>query len=132
MSSLPVPLSPVIKTVEGVAATFSTMSKTRCIAGLCPMMPKRPCPSRAGNEVVSLALRRLVVTALATTLASSCWSKGFVMKSKAPSFTASTAVSMVPWAVTTITGRSGERCAMRFSSPMPSRLGMRRSVRTTV
>ena len=35
-SSLPTPLSPVISTVVRAAATFSTNSKTDCMAGLRP------------------------------------------------------------------------------------------------
>jgi hypothetical protein len=36
--SLPVPVSPVSSTVASVPATFSITSKTRCIAGLSPMI----------------------------------------------------------------------------------------------
>jgi hypothetical protein len=39
---LPVPLSPVIKTVALVGATWRTTSNTRCIAGEWPMMPSGP------------------------------------------------------------------------------------------
>ena len=60
----------------------------------------------------------------------SAWSNGFVMKSNAPAFKASTAASTVPWAVSRMTGVSGLRTMTRRSTAMPSTCGMRRSVRT--
>src|SRR6266581_5375040 len=41
-SSLPVPDSPVMSTVDGVSATFSMMAKMSRIDGESPTMPKRP------------------------------------------------------------------------------------------
>ena len=38
ISSLPVPLSPWIKTVERLGETWPTRSKTRCMPSLLPMM----------------------------------------------------------------------------------------------
>ena len=43
ISSLPVPLSPWISTVELVRATRSTRVKTACIFGLLPMMLAKEC-----------------------------------------------------------------------------------------
>ena len=41
-SSLPVPLSPVMSTVDGVSATFSITAKIACISADWPTRPKRP------------------------------------------------------------------------------------------
>ncbi len=41
-SSLPVPDSPVMSTVEGVSATRSMMLKISCMAAPVPMRPNRP------------------------------------------------------------------------------------------
>src|SRR5215472_5860316 len=45
ISSLPVPLSPVISTVEGVSATFSMILKISCICGDWPTIAARARPS---------------------------------------------------------------------------------------
>jgi hypothetical protein len=50
ISSLPVPDSPVINTVEGLLATFSMVRNTSSRLGLWPIMPKRPVGSRAGSS----------------------------------------------------------------------------------
>jgi hypothetical protein len=57
-------------------------------------------------------------------------STGFWMKSYAPSFIASTAFSIVPKAVITITGQSGSLSLACRSTAMPSAPGRRRSVST--
>ena len=56
-SSLPVPLSPVIRTVESVEATFSIRSKTSCIGRLLPIMFSKlvSVPERLLEEHVFLA-----------------------------------------------------------------------------
>ncbi len=45
ISSLPVPDSPVMRTVDGVSATFSTTTKIWWIAADCPISPNRPRPA---------------------------------------------------------------------------------------
>ena len=42
MSSFPVPLSPVMRTVEGVSATLSMIRSTSCIWGDSPTSAGRP------------------------------------------------------------------------------------------
>ena len=54
MSSLPVPVSPVISTEMSVAATFSTLRNTSCIGGLVPMIsPNRICSRRLASRWLS-------------------------------------------------------------------------------
>ena len=62
---------------------------------------------------------------------SSSWSKGLARKSNAPAFIASTALSIFPCAVITITGTSGWRATTLRSRLSPSMRGMTRSVTTT-
>src|SRR5438046_178305 len=76
------------------------------------------------------ALRSDWRAALAMIAFSSACSKGLVMKSKAPAFIASTALSTRPWAVTTITGTSGWETTTLRSSERPSIFGITRSVTT--
>ena len=53
MSSLPVPVSPVMSTEMSVVATFWTFLKTSCMAAHEPMMsPKRICLELLGQEAV--------------------------------------------------------------------------------
>jgi hypothetical protein len=70
-SSLPVPLSPVISTVDGVSATLSMIFRTSCIADDSPTSAGFPPSPRALRRAVSW-----VRIAFARTLESSLWSKG--------------------------------------------------------
>ena len=73
ISSLPVPLSPVMRTVEGVSATLSMIRSTSCIWGDSPTSEGRPVSPRALRRADSW-----VRIAFASTLLSSVWSKGLV------------------------------------------------------
>jgi hypothetical protein len=128
-SSLPVPLSPSRSTVASVAATRSTSARTVRIAGDSPTI--------GGNvfEVASAKrsdsrerVRRSI--ARRTSRRRRSGSTGLVMKSSAPCFMASTAVSMEPNAVMTRTGSVGSRAIAASSTARPSAPGSRQSVST--
>ena len=66
ISSLPVPVSPVISTEMSVAATFWTLRKISCIRGAEPRIsPKRICSMRLCSERLS-SLSSLTSSALRT------------------------------------------------------------------
>jgi hypothetical protein len=80
--------------------TRAIISRMCCIDG--------EAPSRRGpSTTVSLSVELDSLIALATSLRSPDRSSGFETKSKAPSFKARTAVSMLPCAVITATGTFG-------------------------
>ena len=80
MSSFPVPLSPVIRTVESVSATFRTRERTSFVASLTPMKFSRLPRPRARERRLTFSLRTLVSSrARSTSWATSSMSNGFVM-----------------------------------------------------
>ncbi len=105
-SSLPVPLSPSRSTVASVAATRSVSARTVRIAADSPTMGgiARDCASAKSSDSRDCARRSM---ARATRSRRRSGSTGFVMKSSAPRFIASTAVSIEPKAVMTRTGSVG-------------------------
>ena len=108
MSSLPVPLSPWIYTVESVDAIRETTSSTRSIALLRATMfskPYRSARSPLSREISDVSL--LFSRARSMCRTSSRASKGFVRYVAAPRFIASTALSMLPCAVRMMTGIPG-------------------------
>src|SRR5215470_13084099 len=129
--SLPVPLSPVISTLLSTLAARGRILSSSCVASLTPTMAPRArlrvasarstCTSRR-SEARSRAL-------LARCRISSIW-KGFVTKSKAPRFIASTATSMVPNAVITITSVCRQVCLIFSRRSRPVASCIRRSVIT--
>ncbi len=128
-SSLPVPLSPSSRTVASVAATRSVSARTARIAADSPTIggSVRDCASAKSRDCRERARRSI---ARATRRRSRSGSTGLVMKSSAPCFMASTAVSMEPNAVMTITGSVGSSAIAASRTAMPSAPGSRRSVRT--
>jgi hypothetical protein len=80
-SSLPVPDSPVMSTVEGVSATLAMMPKMICISGLSPTRPKPPRvqPSSCGSGRASRRDRWACLTALWTMTRICSCSNGFSM-----------------------------------------------------
>ena len=131
-SSLPVPLSPVINTVVLMGATLLTISSTCRMAGLLPTIVPL-------GRTDSSSLRRMRFSRARACFSSAFWivfsktarRKGFVMKSYAPSFMASTADSTVPYAVSITTSISGHCFLISRSSEWPLMPGIRRSVNTT-
>ncbi len=105
-SSLPVPLSPSRSTVASVAATRSASARTSRIAADSPMIDGIERDRASANSSDS---RERVRRSMAreTSRRSRSGSTGLVMKSSAPRFIASTAVSIEPKAVMTSTGSVG-------------------------
>ncbi len=80
-SSLPVPLSPVMRIVERLGAAWMIRSKTCFIRGLRPMMPANfcDCACRFCRSAVFSAISRRRSTALRTTTSTSSFLNGLVM-----------------------------------------------------
>ncbi len=125
-SSLPVPVSPVIK-IGGSMPTPSTlaMRSMRCfiasMAGWAPRMAysaERSLASRYFRRPESRWVWRMD----SSLTASSRSDTGLVIRSVAPAFIASTASSMVPWPVmsTMCTWGSASRTRWMNSRPVPS------------
>ncbi len=117
-SSLPVPLSPVISTGAPVGATRAAMASTSRRALLSPIIflrSKGLGVSDGVDPLLSLRLRAVAIRSSRRLL-----SHGFVMKSKAPFLIPSTARSMLPHAVISITGVSGRKSFTCLSSVRPS------------
>ena len=116
MSSLPVPLSPVMSTEAPVGATRVTASSTSLIWGLLPMILSKPLPvmpsSSCRSEFRCRAVRMRSIRAIL--------SQGLVMKSKAPRRMPSTARLMLPQAVMRMTGAAGANILILRSSSSPS------------
>ncbi len=100
-SSLPVPLSPVIRTVAGVGAAFSIISRSRRTAGAVPMI----C-SGSGRRVRFSVCRRKASMAFRSERRTRSRCSGFSKKSKAPRRVASTAVATSAWPLIISTGMS--------------------------
>ena len=120
MSSLPVPLSPVMRTEARVGATLSISWKMRCIAALWPIISKRCscCSVTRASSRWALAACRTLRTLTSTRSRTS----GFSKKSLAPSLIALTASFTVAWPLMTMTGRSlvasSPRTRASASSPL--------------
>ncbi len=86
--------------------------------------------SRGPNTLVSLpSLDSESLMAVATSFRRFGRSSGLETKSKAPSLSARTAVSMLPCAVITATGTLAVYCWIHFTRSRPSPSGNRMSVR---
>ena len=120
-SSLPVPLSPSSSTVASLGAACMTMSIVRRHASELPMIARRRFSASwalrlrfsTSSDCFSSALRTIFTTCVRLS--------GFVTKSYAPSFIASTAVSTVPYAVISTTSVSGAIVLAARSRSMPRR-----------
>ena len=101
MSSLPVPVSPKISTVDSVGATTSTCFSTALRAALVPTISSKLCV-----PVSSFGCRALRSRAIACWIARSRSSRltGLVRNSSAPAFMARTDVGISPWPVIKIIG----------------------------
>ncbi len=124
-SSLPVPLSPRMRTRAGVGATSLICSRMAWMAAESPTMTRRP-RSRSRWTLNSLASER-TRKALRTASTTRSREHGFSRKSKAPSRVASTAVAMVPWPEIMITGHCVSRARRRRRVSRPSMPGKRTS-----
>ena len=94
--SLPVPFSPVMRMLASVAATFSTISRMRIMAGLVPQNMGSSCVS---SRLISFRrftsrCERASEQALRRAVTSRSLSQGLTTKSTAPSRMARTARSM--------------------------------------
>ena len=107
-SSLPVPVSPVTRTVLGLAATVSSRSNSSRIRGLRPTSPSNRYRSWICDRSQAFSDRRRRCSR-AERITCSNWSnwKGLVMKSAAPRLSAATASATVPNPVTTTHTMSG-------------------------
>jgi hypothetical protein len=121
-SSLPVPLSPVISTRASVPATMCAWPSRSSISALRETMPVR--------QSSATSLKPEILSAFCTCASSSVFSTGLVRKPNAPICVACTASGMVPWAVSRMTLRPGQRACSSLSRPMPSIGSMRRSLMT--
>ena len=123
ISSLPVPLSPVISTEASVGATRLTTSSTLSSWGAVPMMlAKSPWRSSSSRVMVrsvdGVAAAKLSVV---FTVCRSCLLvQGLETKSAAPALMPCTANSMDPQAVIKMTGTLAHRCLISRSNSMPS------------
>ena len=131
--SLPVPLSPVIRMVALVGAACCSRAKISCMEADSPIRsPRTPreASSRSRRPAWVANCRRS--SARSTIIFSACGCSGFSMNQNAPnSWTVSSAVSRLPNAVRTMAGGGEGSFCSSSSSPLPSRLGMLRSVMTT-
>ena len=95
------PDSPKIWTGAWLRATRPIISRKVCIEAELPS-------SRGPKALVSPSWSSDILIAVATSLRNPARSSGFETKSKAPSLSARTAVSMLPCAVITATGTAAE------------------------
>ena len=106
-TSLPVPFSPVIRTVASVGAILSTVFRMAAIALELPQnIGLSPAGASAFRSSRPIAFRALSRAAVSTSMSLSL-SQGFTMKSKAPRFIPSTASWMSAYAVNNTTSTSG-------------------------
>ena len=121
-NSLPVPDSPQMCTGAWLRATRAIISRRCCMAA--------ELPSRRGpNTLVSPSLGVRQLDGGGDQFAQTRQISGLETKSKAPSLSARTAVSMLPCAVITATGTLGEYCCIHFTRSSPSPSGSCMSVR---
>ena len=127
-SSLPVPLSPVIKTVRSLLTTRATALKISCIERERPTSGP-PSSNCAGIWFLGASEEpEITSSARATTSTKFRNSKGFGRYSNTPICWALTAVSNVDRALMTITGRSGRFSLIRGSKSSASPSGKATSV----
>ena len=122
ISSLPVPLSPVINTEASVGAMRPMSSRTFSSLGSSPtILPKSYCASSSPRlGAFTASFRAASPRAVFTTCSSCSLVQGLVMKSTAPALIPLTARSMEPQAVIMTTGRSGLLFANSASRAIPS------------
>ena len=115
-SSLPVPFSPVMSTLALVGATLAIMSLTSNMGADSPIIWFWI--FTAFFKTLFSVVRFFLSRALRRVMSRRFRSGGLGMKSKAPFLMASTAVSMVPWPESMMTGTSDSfRMASRVSMP---------------
>ncbi len=126
-SSLPVPRSPVMKTVAVAFAARPICSRRSTMERLSPMSsPTWPACLRRALASASARTRRMM---LSSTRSRRSVERGFSRKSLAPRRVARTAASMVAWPLIMTTGRSLPAVRMRWSRPTPSPSGSETSKR---
>ncbi len=102
--SLPVPFSPVMRTVASVGAILSTVFRMAAMGLEAPQNMRLPvAPGMTSSAIALRALSRAAVS-VATSLS---LSQGFTIKSNAPRFIPSTASWMSAYAVNSTTSTSG-------------------------
>ena len=117
MSSLPVPLSPVIRTEALVLAMRWTIVSTSAKALLSPIIKLR---SNALSFALVVSCFSVSCNAVSMRCINAILFQGLVTKSKAPAFMPSTARLMLPHAVIRITGTSGRNNFTCLSKVRPS------------
>ncbi len=132
-SSLPVPLSPVIRTHARLGPACCSSAKISRICGDVPTRsPTAPLYPRFRSMARFSARNAAWLPARRIRISSGPGWIGFSRNQYAPSScTVFTAVSMLPYAVSTIAGGISPASRSRARKPKPSRPGMFRSVRIT-
>ena len=131
MRSLPVPLSPVMRTVLFDVAMRCTRSTIRRIGSDRPRRSRGLSREICARRRLFSAVSAFFSNALWTSARSSAVANGLVMKSYAPRFIASIAISSVECAVMMITSVCGLRAFASVSRSRPEPSGMTRSLSTT-
>ena len=116
--SLPVPLSPRMRTGMFTSASFLTVLKTSCIGWLRPM--SSPGQAAPGCPPMLSTWSMYVWTALLTVSLTSSMATGFVKKSKAPMSIALNASSLSSSPVTTTALKRGFTERISLTVLMPS------------
>ncbi len=120
---LPVPFSPVMSTLASEGPTRAIIWSTGCMAADSAMRLTLPSSRRSFISASRRCPRRRARPSsiwVRTTDTRRAFSHGFWMKSRAPRRIASTASSMLPQAVITITGREESTSWMRARRSRPS------------
>ena len=122
ISSLPVPLSPVISTEALVLAIRPMVLSTPSNAGDRPIiLSNLNFPSISPRlDAGAMSSLRFNASAVSTDLRKALFTQGFVIKSKAPACIPCTASCMLPHAVIRMTGTSGRKMRTWRSSVSPS------------
>ena len=130
-SSFPTPLSPVIRTLALDGATFFISSRRRLMSALVPIILSNVTASPSSFLSIVCCRESSLFSRARFTITFS-WSRfnGLVRKSYAPFFIASTAESMLPCPVSTITGIPGVSVVMRLRTSSPLIPSILRSVTT--
>ncbi len=124
-NSFPVPFSPKISTRPFVGPARKICSLRSMILGEFPIIEHRP--SNFSFKLRFSSSRRDFSSAFFTERESLSSDRGFSIKSYAPSFTAFTAVSIVPCPDMTMTGRAGAASLSFASVSIPSIPGIQTS-----
>jgi hypothetical protein len=127
--SLPVPDSPVIKTVPLLRAMRAAVRRVSSIAGLFATIVEGASPLTSVRRYWFSRISRVVRSMRSMTNSIASAVHGLSRKSDAPWRIACTADSIVPCAVIITDGMSGESSRIFLTSSMPSMPGMRRSVK---